>query len=78
MIEQVHRQLKASLMYHNDTWVRSVPLVLLGMRAAFKEDIGATAAEMLYGEPLRLPGELLMPAADTDTIFDAADFVSTI
>jgi hypothetical protein len=41
-----------------------LPLVLLGIRTTFKEDLQASVAELVYGEPLRIPGELLAPAAD--------------
>ncbi|KAE8737504.1 hypothetical protein FOCC_FOCC017032, partial [Frankliniella occidentalis] len=57
-------------MCHADTihWVESLPLVLLGIRSAFKEDLQATSAELVYGQPLRLPGELIAaPAADTES-----------
>jgi len=58
MIERLHRQLKAAIMAHSTRdWVEALPLVMLGIRATFKEDIGATAAELVYGEPLRLPGQ---------------------
>lgn len=75
MIERIHRQVKAALMCHRDSWVRSLPLVLLGMRTAFKEDIKASAAELVYGEPLRLPGELLVPSSSPSAMDDPADFV---
>lgn len=75
MIERVHRQLKAALMCHSDSWVRALPSVLLGMRSAFKEDLKATAAELVYGEALRLPGELLVPASVLAHFEDPADFV---
>ncbi|XP_053596584.1 uncharacterized protein LOC106693959 [Microplitis demolitor] len=39
--------------------------VLLGLRAAWKDDIQATLAELVYGEPIRLPGELLTPSNKT-------------
>ncbi|XP_018331649.1 uncharacterized protein LOC108741348 [Agrilus planipennis] len=32
---------------------------MLGIRSAWKDDLQSTAAEMVYGEPLRLPGEFL-------------------
>ena len=35
----------------------ALPFVLLGVRMAFKEDIGCTTAELVYGSTLRLPGE---------------------
>lgn len=75
MIERVHRQLKAALICHQDSWVRSLPMVLLGMRSAFKEDLEATVAETVYGEPLRLPGELLIASSSIEKIEDATDFV---
>ena len=45
LIERFHRQLKASLKAYPDptSWMDSLPLVLLDIRSAFKEDIGCTA-----------------------------------
>lgn len=40
------------------SWADILPTVLLGLRAAHKDDIDASPAEMLYGQTLRLPGEL--------------------
>jgi hypothetical protein len=42
-------------------WTEALPLVLLGIRTAYKEDLKSSVAELVYGEPLRVPGELLMP-----------------
>lgn len=58
LVERFHRQLKAAITCHADAnWMESLPLVLLGIRSAFKEDLQASSAELVYGEPLRLPGE---------------------
>ena len=58
MVERLHRQLKASLRAHQaSSWTDVLPLVLLGIRSAIKKDLGATSAELVYGSPLRLPGE---------------------
>jgi hypothetical protein len=47
-------------MCHADQhWTEALPLVLLGIRTAFKEDLQASVAE-----PLRIPGKLLTPTAD--------------
>lgn len=64
IVERFHRTLKASLIAHDDRvhWSVHLPLVLLGLRTAFKEDIGCSAAQLVYGAPLRLPGELITPA----------------
>jgi cleavage and polyadenylation specificity factor subunit 1 len=66
MVERFHRTLKAAIMCHADQqWTEALPLVLLGIRTAHKDDLQASVAELVYGEPLRIPGELLTPAADT-------------
>jgi cleavage and polyadenylation specificity factor subunit 1 len=52
-------------MCHADQqWTESLPLVLLGVRTAFKTDLQASVAEPVYGEPLRIPGELLTSTTD--------------
>ena len=43
-----------------------LPIVLLGIRAAWREDLKSTTAELVYGEPLRLPGEFLTPRVNSD------------
>jgi hypothetical protein len=41
------------------------PLVLLDIRSSFKADLQASSAELVYGEPLRIPGEFLTQIAHT-------------
>jgi hypothetical protein len=49
-------------MCHADQhWTEALPLVLLGIRTSFKADLQASIAEFVYGEPSRIPGELLIP-----------------
>lgn len=62
MVERFHRQLESSLKARGNTVNCSaeLPIVLLGIRCAFKEDLKCSAAEMVYGQNLRLPGELLV------------------
>ena len=54
----------------------ALPLVLLGIRSAWKEDLKAPSAELLYSSPLRLRGELYAPSPDEYT--DVTDFVSRL
>ena len=77
LVERFHRQLKASLKaYHNPTaWMDVLPLVLLGVRTALKADISSTAAEMVYGTTLRLPGEFFTTARPTP-VADPTDYIS--
>ncbi|KAL1448593.1 hypothetical protein WDU94_009822 [Cyamophila willieti] len=46
MVERIHRQLKAAIKCHeNDSWTDVLPSVLLGLRAAWREDLKTTCAE---------------------------------
>ena len=79
MVERFHRQLKAALKTQPNpvAWMDSLPLILLGIRTALKEDISSTAAEMVYGSTLRLPGEFFTPSPTT-SLPDPSDFVSRL
>jgi len=60
MVERFHRQLEAAIKAHQtEAWTKVLPVILLGIRATWKEDIKSTPAEMVYGEPIRLPGQFL-------------------
>ena len=59
MVERYHRTLKASLMARcaNPDWIYHLPWVLLGIRTTPKEGLHVSAAEMVYGQALVVPGE---------------------
>nr|VZI23734.1 unnamed protein product [Spirometra erinaceieuropaei] len=61
LVERFHRQLKTSLMAQPDPsrWSEHLPLVLLSLRSTLKADIGCTAADLVYGNSLRLPGDYM-------------------
>ncbi|XP_064469956.1 uncharacterized protein LOC135384697 [Ornithodoros turicata] len=65
LVERLHRQLKASLTVRDDraNSVNNLPLVLLGIRAALKPDLGCSSAELVYGCALRLPAEFFAPTS---------------
>jgi len=76
LVERLHRTLKAAIMCHTEEkWTDALPLVLLGIRTAYKEDLQSSAAELVYGEPLRFPGELLVPATPR---FEASTFIEQL
>lgn len=79
LIERFHRQLKAAIMCHaaDSSWTEALPFVLLGIRSSFKEDLQSSSAELVYGEPLRLPGEFFGDKVDTCTT-DITDFSARI
>jgi len=80
MVERLHRQLKAAIMCQQQhRWTQSLPTVLLGIRSAWKEDLQATAADMVYGQSLRLPGEFLGSLHRDDNAADnVTDFVKEL
>ena len=55
----------------------ALPLVLLGIRTALKEDASSTTAEMVYGTTLRLPGEFFS-SSPTPSLTDPSDYVSQL
>ena len=64
LVERFHRNLKGALKarLQGPYWADELPWVLLGLKTAPTEDLGSSAAELVYGVPLRLPGEFIDPA----------------
>ena len=73
MVERFHRRLKEALLAlgadAGDKWYWRLPLVLLAIRTTVKPDIGATPADLVFGEGVAVPGCLLSstPSSDEDT-----------
>lgn len=77
LVERLHRQLKAAIACHsNSNWTEVLPWVLLGIRSAWKGDIQASTAEIVYGEPLRLPGQFFK--TDSDEMVEPSNLVSRL
>ncbi|GFT79716.1 retrovirus-related Pol polyprotein from transposon 412 [Trichonephila clavipes] len=73
LVERFHRHLKASIKAHESSrWTDVLPIVLLGIRSAVKEDLKASCAELVYGTTLRLPSDMLnvsiIPPCDEEFI----------
>lgn len=75
LIERWHRTLKSALMCRGNTtkWVSELPSVLLGLRASLRDDTQVSAAELVYGEVIRLPSDFFQPT--TETTSDSELFV---
>lgn len=68
IVERLHRTLKTALISHeNQQWTKTLPMVLLGLRTVYKEDIQSSPAELVYGEVLRLPGDFFKSNIDPNT-----------
>ena len=70
LVERMHRRLKEALIAlgsdSTDQWFWRLPMVLLAIRTTIKPDIAASPADLVFGEGLAVPGEVLPsnPAVD--------------
>ena len=58
-------------------WTDSLPLILLGIRVALKQDLDCSTAELVYGTTLRVPGEFFTPACDKE-LEDPTSYVTQL
>ena len=67
MVERFHRQLQNSLKASPDAtkWTEHLPIILLGIRNTVKVDLNCTPAQLVYGTPLRLPGQFFSSSSTT-------------
>lgn len=61
LCERFHRSMKAALRaaLADCNWIDKLPWVMLGLRTAPKEDLQSSSAELVFGQPLRVPGDFL-------------------
>ena len=59
LVERFHQQLKVALKAKRDPnqWVKSLPLVVLGIRNNIRQDTNCTSVGLVYGTTLHLPIE---------------------
>ncbi|BHF80404.1 hypothetical protein SprV_0702353100 [Sparganum proliferum] len=86
MVERFHRQLKASLCAADDpeNWTDHLPLLLFGVRSSLKSDLDCSAAELVFGATVRLPGQMISPTPrvsvedPTDLLHRLQQFLRTL
>ena len=70
LVERFHRRLKESLIaisnHESVNWYWKLPCTLLSIRTTLKPDIGASPADLVYGEGLSVPGSLIPSRAVDD------------
>ncbi|GFT37374.1 uncharacterized protein TNCV_4285221 [Trichonephila clavipes] len=60
--------------HKNESWTRSLPIILLGLRTIWRVGFEDTPVELLYGESIRLPCDFF-----EDTLFQPqSEFVQTL
>ena len=76
LVERFHRRLKEALLaLGNDAgpqWFWRLPLVLLAIRTTVKPDVGATPADLVYGEGIAVPGTLFSSRPTSDEALQEA------
>ena len=79
MVKRFHCQFKAALKARANlySWMDALPLVLLGIRMSLKEDIFATAAEMVCITTFQLPRKFFNPSPKT-SVPDPSDYMSQL
>ena len=84
LVERLHRRLKESLMALGvespEDWYWRLPMSLLAIRTTLKPDVGASPADLVYGEGLSVPGEILPsnPADDPQLARQRASALSDL
>ena len=74
MVERFNRDLNAALhsCLSGPNWVDELLWVLLGLRTRHKEEFHTSAAEMVYGTPLKATGDFVYstdePVADAELL----------
>ena len=77
MVERIHCVLKERLMSLSpraSDWMTNLPMVLLGIRTATRDDSLISPAHLTYGAPLRLPGEFVAPSSLPASDLGTSDF----
>jgi cleavage and polyadenylation specificity factor subunit 1 len=68
LIENFHRTLKTAITTCPDSfhWTKYLPFILLILRSSISTDANVSPAEALYGQELRLPGDIFTPNLPRD------------
>lgn len=76
LVERFHRTLKAAIMaVGKKQWTSELPIIMLGLRTAYRTDFGCSVAELVYGQTLRIPGEYF---ESTDEYYDRTEFAKQL
>ena len=67
MVQRFHHPLKNALKARlsGPCWMTELPLGLLGLRSAWREDADCTPADLVFGTTLRLPGQMIKAPLNT-------------
>ena len=75
LVERFYRSLKSALRarMNQSNWLEHLPLVLLGLHTAVKDNLKCSSAEMVYGTTLRLTRQFFLRSPQK--LLDVTSFV---
>ena len=62
LVKRQHRKMKDTIKSHLNgkaNWLQDLGAVLLGMRTSPRPELGASLAELVFGAPITVPGDLI-------------------
>ena len=81
LIERFNKTLKTSLKCHEEPseWYDQLPWTLLALRNMPKEDLDfSTPSDLLFGQPVRLPGEFFEPVSEDAFNINSSSFAQSL
>ena len=78
LVERAIRTIKTALTAKLDSanWVFHLSSIILSLNTMFKEDLQGSSAELLFGQCLRLPGDLISPTHENQNA-SSSDIIDT-
>ena len=67
MIRSIKTALTAKL--DKNHWTYHLPFIILSLNSMYKEDLKCCSAELVYGQSLRLPGDLCVDITPSEHVF---------
>ena len=81
LIERFNKTLKTSLKCHEEPseWYDQLPWTLLALRNMPIEDLDfSTPSDLLFGQPVRLPGEFFEPVSEDAFNINSSSFAQSL
>ena len=84
-IERQHQAIKNSLVAalveiadsKREKWLEFLPFVMLGRRVAVQPDLGAAPVDLVFGESVRIPGQLVQNHSEMENVNDLLQSIQT-
>ena len=71
LVERIIRSIKTALTPkpEKNHWTYHLPVIILSLNSMYKEDLKCCSTELVYGQSLRLPGDLCVDITPAEHVF---------